>query len=288
MANLYETVTARILSELEAGVIPWVKPWSATPGQNTPCNATTNRPYSGCNVVLLWLASAAGYATPRYLTYKQAQDAGGQVRKGERGVTVFFVSRIQVKDKSDGAKPNDKKTIPLLKAYTVFNVEQCDNLPDRVKTSGPVKVTNKDERDATIDEFLAHSGANIKEGLSEAFYRPSEDFVYLPAFITFRSAASFYATAFHELGHWTGHTSRLARDLKNRFGDKAYAAEELVAELCSAFLCAEFSVDGEIRHAGYIKNWIELLRDDSRAFFTAASKAQRAADYLRGVVLADA
>jgi len=283
--DLYADVSARIVAELEAGAAPWIKPWSATPGANTPCNAVTNRPYSGCNVVLLWMAASAGYPMPRYLTFKQASDLGGHVRKGEHGQTVFFVKRLKVNNKSDGTEEGDTKIIPMMRAYTVFNVAQCENLPDRVMTLGEIKVRNPDERDATIDEFLAHSGADIREGFGEAYYRPGDDFISLPGFEAFKSAAAFYATAFHELGHWTGHKTRLDRDLRNRFGEKAYAAEELVAELCAAFLCAEFSIDGELRHAGYIQSWIGLLKADSRAFFTAASKAQAAADHLRALAL---
>ncbi len=235
----------------------------------------------------LWMAASAGYRTPRYLTFKQAQELGGNVRKGEHGHTVVFVKRLTVADKSDGAAEGDTKLIPMMKAYTVFNVDQCEGLPDRVMTLGEIKARNPDERDAVADEFLTASGASIREGFGEAYYRPGDDYISLPAFAAFKSAATFYSTAFHELGHWTGHKSRLDRDLRNRFGEKAYAAEELVAELCAAFLCAEFSIDGGLRHAGYIASWISLLKADSRAFFTAASKAQAAADYLRGVILAD-
>ena len=175
----------------------------------------------------------------------------------------------------------------MMREYTVFNVDQCEGLPDRVLTLGEVKVRNADERDPTIDGFLACSGASIQEGLGEAYYRPSDDFISLPRFEAFKSAAHFYGTAFHELGHWTGHKSRLDRDLRHRFGERAYAAEELVAELCAAFLCAEFSIDGDQRHAGYIQSWIGLLKADKRAFFTACSKASKAADYLRGLALAE-
>jgi antirestriction protein ArdC len=161
----------------------------------------------------------------------------------------------------------------------VFNVDQCEGLHDRVLTLGEVKVRNPDERDATIDEFLDSSGVEIREGMGEAYYRPGADFISLPRFEAFKSAATFYATAFHELGHATGHKTRLDRDLRHRFGECAYAAEELVAEICAAFLCAEFSIDGDLRHAGYIQSWIGLLKADSRAFFTACSKAQAAADY---------
>jgi antirestriction protein ArdC len=160
----------------------------------------------------------------------------------------------------------------------VFNVDQCEGLPDRVLTLGEVKVRNTDQRDATIDEFLGSSGVEIREGMGEAYYRPAADFISLPRFEAFKSAASFYATAFHELGHATDHKSRVARDLRSRFGEKAYAAEELIAELCAAFLCAEFSLNGELRHAGYIQSRIGLLKTDCRAFFTACSNAQAAAD----------
>jgi antirestriction protein ArdC len=175
----------------------------------------------------------------------------------------------------------------MLREYTVFNVDQCENLPERIVAPGAVKPRNSDERSVAIDEFLACTGANLQEGFGEAYYRPGADVISLPRFEAFKNAAQFYSTAFHELGHWTGHQARLARDLRQRFGERAYAAEELVAELCSAFLCAEFSIDGDLRHAGYIRNWIELLKADSRAFFTACSRAQAAADFLRGLALAE-
>jgi antirestriction protein ArdC len=207
------------------------------------------------------------------------------VRKGERGTKVYFVKQLQVRDK--GADDDDAtRVVPLLREYTVFNVDQCENLPERIVTPSAVKPRNSDERSAEIDEFLACTGANIREGSGEAYYLPGADFISLPRFEAFKSAAHFYSTAFHELAHWCGHKSRLARDLRHRFGERAYAAEELVAELCSAFLCAEFSIDGDLRHAGYLENWIGLLKADTRAFFTACSKAQAAADFLRGLALA--
>jgi antirestriction protein ArdC len=284
--DLYSEVSARIITELEAGAAPWVKPWSATAGANTPCNAVTNRPYSGCNVVLLWMAQTAGYSTPRYLTFKQASELGGNVRKGERGTKVYFVKQLQFRD--EGADDEAAaRIVPMLREYTVFNVEQCDGLPERVLSLGEIKPRNADQRDALIDAFLECSRADIREGAGEAYYRPSDDYISLPRFEAFNSAAHFYGVALHELGHWTGHKSRLDRDLRHRFGERAYAAEELVAELCAAFLCAEFSIDGDLRMAGYIQSWIGLLKADSRAFFTACSRAQAAADYLRGLALRD-
>jgi antirestriction protein ArdC len=283
--DIYAQVTTRILAELEAGATPWVKPWSATPGANVPCNAVTNRPYSGCNVILLWLALGRGWPTPRFLTFKQAQESGGNVRHGEHGTKVVFVKQLRVTDK-DGAD-DDEKLIPMMREYTVFNVTQCEGLPESIVQGKPQRVRNPDARDELADEFLHSTGADIREGHGEAYYVPSQDFISLPAFQGFKGADHFYNVAFHELTHWAGAKTRLDRDLSGRFGKAAYAAEELVAELGSAFLCAEFGFDGDVRHAGYIANWIELLKSDKRAFFTAASRAQQAADYLRGLALAE-
>jgi antirestriction protein ArdC len=283
--DLYAEVSTRIIAELERGAAPWIKPWSATAGQNVPQNAVTNRPYSGCNVILLWLARKHGWPTPRYLTFKQAIEAGGNVRKGEHGTKVYFVKQLQIKD-SDSEEA-DTRLIPMMREYTVFNVDQCENLPDSIKAGKPMRIRNPDTRDALADEFLHSTGADIREGHGEAYYVPGRDFISMPAFEAFKGADHFYNVAFHELTHWTGHKSRLDRDLKHRFGERAYAAEELVAELGAAFLAAEFSFDGDVRNAGYIATWIELLRADKWAFFTACNRASKAADYLRGLALAE-
>jgi antirestriction protein ArdC len=283
--DLYAETSARIVAELEAGAVPWVKPWAATPGANTPCNAVTNRLYSGCNVILLWTAQAAGYRTPRFLTFKQALELGGHVRKGERGTRICFVKQLQVRDQ--GADDSSaRRVVPMMREYTVFNVDQCENLPDSINTGKPMRVRNPDARDELADAFLHSTGADIREGHGEAFYVPSRDFISMPAFHAFKGADHFYNVAFHELTHWSAHKSRLDRDLKNRFGSRSYAAEELIAELGAAFLCAEFGFDGDVRNAGYIANWIDLLKADKRAFFIACSQASKAADYLRGLALA--
>jgi antirestriction protein ArdC len=280
--NLYIEVTQRIIAELERGAAPWVKPWAATPGRNTPHNAATGRPYSGINVMLLWMTH---YETPAFLTYKQALALGGNVRKGEHGTKVYFVKPVAAKPK-DGDEANGKGYM-VLREYTVFNVAQCENLPPRIIAPKAVKAGN--ERDLTIEAFIQATGADYREGAGgdRAFYSPGGDFVAMPAFAAFKTAAGYYGTAFHELGHWTGGKARLGRDFAGRFGDRAYAAEELVAELTAAYLCAEFDIDGELRHAGYIESWITLLKDDPKAIFTAASKAQQAADHLRGLALQD-
>lgn len=282
--DLYAEVSARIIAELERGAAPWVKPWSATAGHNVPCNAATNRPYSGCNVVLLWLSQQAGYRTSRYLTYNQARDLGGNVRKGEHGTKVYFVKQLQVRNEQPDGE-DAMRLVPMLREYTVFNVEQCDGLPEAVRSSPPLRVRNPDCRYELADEFLRSTGADIREGHGEAYYVPSRDFISLPGFEAFKGADHFYNVAFHELMHWTGHPARLARDLKKRFGSRDYAAEELVAEMGAAFLCAEFGFDGDLRQAGYISVWIELLKCDKRAIFTAARKASQAAEYLRGLAL---
>jgi antirestriction protein ArdC len=289
--DLYAEVSARIVAELEAGAAPWIKPWAATPGANTPCNAMTNRPYSGCNVILLWMAQAVGYRTPRYLTFKQALGLGGHVRKGERGTKVchvrkgergtkvYFVKQLEIRENADDGAPT--RLVPMMREYAVFNVDQCAGLPESVIAGKPMRVRNPDARDELADAFLQSTGADIREG-GEAYYVPSRDFISMPAFAGFKGADHFYNVSFHELTHWTAHKSRLDRDLKNRFGSQNYAAEELIAELGAAFLCAEFGFDGDLRHAGYIGHWIELLKADKRAFFTACSQASKAADYLRG------
>jgi antirestriction protein ArdC len=282
--DLYVEVSERIVAELERGAAPWVKPWSASAGQNVPQNAVTNRPYSGCNVILLWLARNRGWSTPRFLTFKQAAEAGGSVRKGEHGIKVYFVKQLQIKD--NDADEADTRLVPMLREYTVFNVDQCENLPDSIKAGRPMRVRNPDTRDALADEFLRSTGADIREGQGEAYYAPGSDLISMPAFAAFKGADHFYNVMFHELTHWTGHKARLDRDFKSRFGSREYAAEELVAELSAAFLCAEFGFDGDVRNAGYIAAWIDLLKFDKRAFFTACNKASKAADYLRGLALA--
>src|SRR3954462_5261542 len=167
--DLYAEATARIVAELEAGAAPWVKPWSATPGANTPCNAVSNRPYSGCNVILLWMAQAAGYRTPRFLTFKQALELGGNVRKGEHGTKVYFVKQLQVQDKS-ADDSSATRLIPMMRENTVFNLEQYENLPDSINTGRPIRVRNPDTRDELGDAFLQSTGADMREGHGEACY----------------------------------------------------------------------------------------------------------------------
>jgi antirestriction protein ArdC len=186
--DLYAEVSARIVAELERGAAPWVKPWSATPGQNVPQNAVSNRPYSDCNVILLWLARARGWVTPRFLTYQQAREVGGYVRKGERGQKVYFVKQIRIREREE--EEHDTRLAMLLREYTVFNVDQCEHLPVSIRAGKPGRARNPDVRDALVDEFLRTTGADMREGHGEAYYAPGHDFISMPAFEAFKSAAT--------------------------------------------------------------------------------------------------
>jgi antirestriction protein ArdC len=280
--NLYREVTDRILTELRNGALPWVKPWSSiAPSAAIPQNALTQRPYSGMNVVLLWGLTNI-YPTARFLTYKQALQCGGSVKKGEKGYSIYFFGTATQRD-GEGDE-DDRKAFRFLRYYTVFNVAQCENLPNAITGGKRVKPRNLDKRDVLADEFTSSIGADVREGHGEAYYAPGKDFVSMPGFLSFSSADSFYSTLFHELGHWTGHEKRLDR-VFGKFGSQGYAAEELTAELTAAFLCAEFGFDNGLRHAGYIEHWIKLLTDHDKAFVNAAAQAQKAADFMRSKAL---
>jgi antirestriction protein ArdC len=285
MRSLHQEVTEQIITELKSGVRPWIKPWSETPGVNIACNAMTGRPYSGINTLLLFKIHGQN-PQPRFLTFKQAQAAGGNVRKGEHGHMVVFVGNAIKKETLPSEEPD---TYRFLKGYTVFNISQCDSLPDKLTAmpAGP----NKEQRDQLLQEFITLTGANVEEKttLNEARYIHSADRIMMPAFRSFLNQTNYYATLFHELTHWTGHASRLDRyvQLAKRFDEHAYHMEELIAEL-GADLCAEFSIDGFVpQAAAYIESFVKVLSADPRAIFTAASKAQEAVDFLRRRLLTD-
>ena len=282
-ANLYDEVTARIVSELEAGRIPWVQPWSAAAcsGPSLPRNALTGRPYSGVNVLLLWGAvMAGGYPSQSWLTFRQAREAGGCVSKGERGQTVVYADRFTPEaEKARAAREGgDAKTVPFLKRFTVFNIAQCEGLRSGLALD-PAPLPER-EIMPVAEEVIAASGVEFRVGGPKAFYVPSADFVAVPPQPAFFEQINYYRTCLHELTHATGHAKRLARDLANGFGTKGYAREELVAELGSAFLCAALGIVPTVRHADYIASWLEVLREDNRAIFRAASQASKAADWL--------
>lgn len=270
-ADLYRAVTQCIIAELERGAAPWVKPWKSDKRVGImPANAITGHSYRGINIPILWhSADMHGYPTNGWLTFKQALDKGGHVRKGEKGTQVVFTKRLTVKDDDD-----DERHISMLRSFTVFNVAQVEGVETFVSEAEPPPP-------GAVSAFVLATGAEIRHGGDMACYVPTQDFIALPNLASFKSEEHYDATRLHELVHWSGNEKRLNRDLKNRFGTRAYAAEELVAELGAAFLCAHLGVVGELRHAGYIGNWLELLKHDDRAIFTAASKASAAADYLR-------
>lgn len=272
--RMYESVTRAIIDEMERGVVPWVRPWKTdrrSVGSVMPANAVTGRSYSGINIPILWAsADARGYPTHAWMTFKQASEKGAHVRKGEHGTHVVFTKRFKADD------DETERTRSMLREYVVFNVAQIDGFAVEEKPLPP-----EPERLARVEAFVQATCADIRYGGDKACFVPSRDFVTMPPAAVFTSIESFYATELHELGHWSGGKTRLNRDLSGRFGTRAYAAEELVAEFTSAFLCAHLGVTGELRHADYIANWLELLRQDSRAIFTAAAKASAAANYLR-------
>jgi antirestriction protein ArdC len=284
MRNLHREITDRIVARLRAGVVPWRQPWSAKGFGVMPRNALTQRAYSGANVLLLWSrAQESGFQAPLWLTFKQALELGGNVRKGEKGETVIYVSKIIKTDDATG----ERRAIPFLKAYTVFNVAQCDNLPAKVTDpNGAARVTNPNARDAIADQFMASTGADVRHGEPRAYYRPIGDYVNMPAFESFKNASAYYGVAFHELTHWTGAEKRLNRTFGKRFGDQAYSAEELVAELGSAFLCAEFGFDNDGQDAAYIASWIKFLTDHEKAIVAAAAAASRAVEFMREAAIA--
>lgn len=241
-------------------------------------------PYRGMNVLLLWgEAMDKGYRSATWMTYKQAGELGGQVRKGERGSLVVFADRFTKTDQNDRGEEVEH-SIPFLKGYTVFNVEQIDGLPTRYQEQPEAKPEPL-ALHQTAEDFFAATGAHVRHGGNKAFYATAQDFVQLPPPEAFKDAESYAGTKAHEFVHWTGHPSRCARAFGKRFGDEAYAFEELVAELGAAFLCAELGVTPEPRddHAAYLANWLAVLKADKRAIFSAAAHAQRAADYLHSV-----
>jgi len=280
--SLYAEVTGKIIAELEEGRLPWVQPWdSAACGCTMPHNAGTGRRYSGINVLILWAEVVSrGYGSQRWLTYPQAEAAGGHVRRGEKGVIVCYADRFTPKGEQEQARNEDRdaRQIAFLKRFTVFNVDQCDGLPGEFSVA-PVSL-DPVLAIADADALIQTSGATFNIGGDEAFYSPGHDFVQVPPQAAFHEPVNWYRTALHELGHWTGHGSRLDRDQKGGFGSESYAKEELVAEMAAAFLCASLGIAPTVRHSDYIASWLLVLRDDDKAIFRAASQASKAAEYL--------
>lgn len=282
--NLYREITDKIIAELEQGVVPWVQPWN---GGNQLCplglplNGLTRRSYSGINILLLWSAlEERGFASSYWVTFKQCIAMGGTVRKGEKGTHVYFADKFvpqkeKVRAEESGDEPN---SIAFLKRYTVFNAEQCDGLPKGLIATPVAKSERQIVPEA--EALIAATGADFRIGGDQAFYVPSEDFIRIPNQTAYADQINYYRTAFHELGHWTGHKSRLDRNLTTKFGTQDYSREELVAEMATAFVCASLGIVPTVRHTDYIGNWLQVLKEDAKAIVRAASLASKASDFI--------
>ena len=284
--NFYDSITNKIIAELEAGRFPWVQPWgtpSAKAQLALPKNASTSRTYAGINVLILWgEVIEKGYGGQSWMTFRQAVALGGHVRKGERGTTVVYADRFIPEDAKRRAAQSggEARASPFLKRFVVFNTDQIDNLPDEIATAAPPPPPGTIE--PRVEALIKASGIDFRIGGNRAFYMPSQDYVQVPPPAAFFEPINWHRTALHEMSHAVGHRSRLNRDLSGSFGSRKYAFEEIVAEISAAVCCASLGIVPTVRHADYIGSWLEILREDSRAIVLAASLASKAADYLLG------
>jgi antirestriction protein ArdC len=274
MSTVYQEVTDSIIAQLEQGATPWLKPWKTD--STADKNFLSQKPYQGVNRLILGLSSMVhGFDCPVWASFKQWQSIGANVRKGEKGTKIVFYSPVKKENKATG----DIESYNLLKAYYVFNASQVDGVTIQAPTT-PEKPFNAIE---AAELRIKLTGAVITHGGDSAFYAPSVDKINVPHKSSFLTESNYYATVFHELVHWTGAEHREKRAFGKRFGDNAYAFEELVAEMGAAFLCQDYRIAGELRHAGYIQSWLKVLKEDSRAIFKAAALAQKAVDHINGL-----
>ena len=274
--SVYDSVTNKIISQLESGIAPWIKPWKSGQAGGADRNIVSKKEYSGVNRLILGMS---GYSSPIWGSFKQWQELGGNVRKGEKGTQVVFYSQVTKGEIKPTDLNPDKSTYALLKSYYVFNLDQIDGL----EISKPEPVISTFNPVPALDDRIIKTGAQISHGGGRAFYRPGTDSITLPARDLFLSESHYYATVLHELTHWSGAVHRLDRTKGKRFADTAYAFEELVAEMGAAFLCADYGIQGELQHADYIGNWLQCLKNDNKAIFNAAALAQKAADYINNL-----
>lgn len=282
--DLYQTITDKIIEAIEAGVQRDGKPlWSGAGATGMPFNRKSGKAYSGVNVLILWLAAMeAGFNSSAWLTFKQAGELGGNVKKGSKGVQIVYFSTMEREQTDKSTGEIDSKKFGFMKSYTVFNLEQCEGIED-----GITRRTFHGNEAAEL--LMERSGARILEQGGKAFFRPSTDEIYLPERIRFTADEGFYSVAMHELTHWTGGKGRLAREFSGRFGSEAYAFEELIAELGAAFVCADLGMIPATMadHASYIQSWLKVLKNDKKAIFTAASQASKAHGYLMAAAAAE-
>ncbi len=283
--DTYQRITDTIVDALEAGTRPWMQPWSGNNigGAFLRPIRSTGEPYRGINILLLWIASAAnGFQHDRFMTYKQAQELGGQVRKGEKGTGIVKYGTV-TRSVENGCGEAEDREIPYLKGYTVFNVSQIEGLPDHLySTPTPLPEI---QRVAQADRFIANTGANIRHEGNQPCYIPAIDTIKMPPTQAFKDAEAYYSILFHETAHWTGSASRLDRLKSYDMRTKDYAFEELVVEIAACFLCSDLQISATLRpeSASYIASWLKAFRDDKRLIFKAASRAQAAVDFLHGL-----
>lgn len=282
--KIYQLITERMIAALERGTVPWRKPWQAAAG--LPRSMSTGVPYRGVNVFLLGLTQAeAGHGSPWWGTYRQIAGLGGQVRRGEKSTVVILWKPVEVASQDPESGEPESRQVPVLRYYRVFNARQADGLPDRFHPEPGQQITLAGPQ-AVLDRYLAAGPELRHEAGDRACYHPPTDVIRLPLRSQFRSPAHYYATAFHEAGHSTGHPARLNRPgvaAFDHFGSGRYAREELVAEMTSSILCAQTGADTpEIfsNSASYIAGWLRALHQDSRLVVTAAAQAQRACDLI--------
>jgi antirestriction protein ArdC len=287
-ADIYQTITDQIVAAIEAGAPDFKMPWHRQSCSSLPINIQTNNAYRGINILALWVAQMRNqYSTNLWGTYKQWKDRGAQVRKGEKASLVVFYMQIERKTEDSNTKETKPTKALIAKASFVFNAEQVDGFTSPIHEQLEDLTKTLD----SVSEFIKSTGAIIIHGGQQAYYRPRLDVIHMPRrtlFIgtnTSTPTKSYYSTLCHELTHWTSHENRLNRQLGERFGDEAYAIEELIAELGAAFLCARLGISASPRldHAAYLNSWLKVLKDDKKAIFTAASKASQAVDFLYGL-----
>jgi antirestriction protein ArdC len=282
--TIHRMVTERMIATLQRGTIPWRKPWHAATGQ--PRSMSTGQPYRGVNLFLLSLtADEEGYASPYWATYRQTAALGGQVRKGERSTLVVFWKKTETEHRDPQTGEVTVKSVPVLRYYRVFNAHQADGLPGRFYPA-PGEHQPIAEPQAVLDGYLACGPRLVHVAGDRTDYHPATDTIRLPLPVQFRSPESYYAAAFHEAGHSTGHLTRLNRPgiaSFDHFGTGKYAREELIAEMASAILCAQTSIDNPDladNSAAYIANWLTALDGDHKLIITAAAHAQHATDLI--------
>lgn len=279
--SAYDEIMRTLIAEIERGVPPWIQPWRSAP-LGMPANVVSGKIYTGINTLALWAATRRSEFDSRWwLTFRQARALGGSVRRGERGTTVMLWMRRSVSDVDDRGEEIEREKI-VARAFTVFNVEQTDGTRTRAldEHRGTEEIVDRDER---IEKWITAIGADIQHRGSAACYSRGSDRIVIPRRARFDDSHRYYATLAHELVHWTGHASRLNRDPGARFGDEAYAREELVAEIGASFVCGSFGLPGTVRHAAYLAHWMEQMTATPRLLVQCASAAARAAQYLDAV-----